>query len=67
MTVITASSPGRYELLSNATFTSASFVESPPTRTETAAASSPVNAIADDFVPTVIDAVPTATPVRSTR
>ena len=59
-----AFSPGAYDALSSDTDTDAGVTE--PTRTATGAALIPVVAVADDLVPTVIDAVPAATPDRST-
>jgi hypothetical protein len=65
--VIVITSPGAYEVLSIAKVKPSSLALAPPTRTETAAALTPVVAVADDFVPTVMLAVPSATPVRLIR
>ena len=61
VTLIVASSPGRYEVLSNSTLTSSRVV--PPTRSETAGAVTPVVTAADELVVTVMFAVPAATAV----
>ena len=62
--MIVASSPGRYEVLSNSTLTSAIAVE--PTRIATGAAVTPVVPAADELVVIVMLAVPARTPVRLT-
>ena len=64
-TVIVAFSPGMYEVLSSETETDAGVSE--PTRTDTAGALTPVVAVADDFVPTVMLAYPAAPPVKGIR
>jgi len=64
-TVIFAFSPGMYEVLSVVIETDAGVVE--PTRTETAVALTPVVAVADAFVPTVMLAVPALTPSSEHR
>ena len=65
LTVIVAFSPGAYEDLSSETLTAAGVDD--PTRTDTAAASTPVVAVAEAFVVTVTLAVPAAIPVSGTR
>ena len=55
-----AFSPGAYEDLSVVTETDAAVED--PTRIATGAASTPVVAVDDDYVPTVTLAVPAATP-----
>jgi len=64
-TVIFAFSPGMYVALSVVIETDAGVVE--PTRTETAVALTPVVAVADAFVPTVMFAVPALTPSSEHR